>query len=271
MNEPTEENPDDVLECIVRGDRRREIMERLQDGPAELRELSERLGMPRTTLRHSVERLAEHGLLAQVHAGKYRLTCLGGAVLDGLTEYDRHVETAIDVEPFMECAPVEELGIELCWLSEATLTEATPRSPYAPSRSLVEAMTDATEVVGFTPVLPAVSQRPFESLVADEEAVVRLVVTQPAADAIRVEFDDSSPWGTEGTTIEVTPRGLRVGGFVVDDRAYLQGFDGNGKPHVLLETESAAVRQWVRDRLSTLRGSAGPLAAAKLEGPLDAE
>lgn len=264
-------DPDDVLECIVRGDRRREVMERLRDGPTELRELSEQLGMPRTTLRHSVEQLADHGLLAQVHAGKYRMTCLGRAALDGLATYDTHVETAIEVEPFMECVPVEELGIELSGLSDVTLTEATRRSPYAPSRSLVEAMTGATEVVGFTPVVPAVSQRPFESLVTDEESTLQLVVTRAAADAIRVEFDGSPPGATEHTTIEVIPRELQVGGFVLDGRAYLQGFDNNGKPHVLLETESSAVREWIRDRFTALRRSAGPLAAAQLERPLDAE
>ena len=257
---------DNVLECIVRGDNRREIMCALRGGSMELRELSDSTGIPRTTLRHSIDQLADHGVVAEIHAGKYRLTRLGGAVLEGIAEYEKRVETAIDLEPFLRCVPADELDIDVCGVTDPELTVASSQRPYAPSRRLVDGMADATRVVGFTPVLPAVSQRPFESLVAAEETTLRLVVTTSVANAIEMEFDLRSALNEE-TTIQVTQRDLSIGGFVIDGTVYLQGFDDNGKPHVVLQTESKAVQRWTTERLDRLREAATTLTAAELGEP----
>ena len=46
------------------------------------------------------------------------------------------------------------------------------------------------------------------------------------------------------------------------ERAYVQGFDDEGKPHVLVETGNQCCREWVETQISTYRGDATRLAEA---------
>ena len=46
------------------------------------------------------------------------------------------------------------------------------------------------------------------------------------------------------------------------ERAYVQGFDGEGKPHVLQETDNPCCREWVETQSGSYRGDATRLAEA---------
>lgn len=167
---------DRILSCVAGSDHRWTVLSTLADEELDLRDLSDELGVPRTTLRHNVDRLLEHDLVEEALNRTYRLTPVGHATLVGLDAFRERVETATRLEPLFECVCPSELGFDVTALSDAEVTVARATRPFEPSFRMAEVLRDAASVVGIMSSLPPLTDDDFQELFSGESPSIELVV-----------------------------------------------------------------------------------------------
>lgn len=242
-----------------------EILRAISDEPFELRGLSERLSAPRTTLRHNLRKMIEMDLVEETVDHEYRSTPLGEAVLGGFDRFERHVSTALRLEPLFSCLSPSRLDVDLCRLSDVSVTGATRAKPYAPHWRLERLVSDATRLRMAVPTNPFLFDRSDESIFRESSREVALYVTEDVAEVLRAEWQTEleAVEGREGIELGVLDgEALDYGVARIDERAIVLGLDETGKPHTLVETTDEAGLDWAADRLDGLRATAAQFTAS---------
>jgi DNA-binding transcriptional ArsR family regulator len=245
--------PRSILETLAGTPLRLRVLDALSGGDLDLRDLSDRTNIPRTTLRHNLSRLLEAGVIEETRTGAYCLTPRGRIARTGIEAYRTRIETGIRLEPFFECVPIEEIDAEIGWFADAEMTVSGRSSPYAPGRRLLTVLDTPDPVRGYLPSLPAPPGGELGPVLDRGERDI--VVTADVAD--RLGGAAAAVTEVEGVSITVTAEDLPYGGLSIDgERALLLGLDERGKPHVTLETEREECVAWIEREQESYREAA---------------
>lgn len=253
----------EIFEHIAGTPIRINILQLISDEATGLRNLSDRLDTPRTTVRHNLRKMIEAGLVEETINHKYRCTPLGESVQNAFERFGEHIETALQLEPLYVCLPPSKLDFDLCRLSDVHVTEATRPKPYAPRRRLENLSLEATEIRIAIPTTPFQLDRSDE-LLFDGDRAVSLFVTEDVANVFRSEYASSLVVADRKDGIElgvIDNTDLDYGVARIDECAAVLGLDETGKPQTLMETTDNAALDWASDRLDELQAAAAPLTA----------
>jgi len=262
---PIDAEVQELLDLVAGTPIRVEVLSVLADATLDLRDLSDRLSVPRTTLRHNLQQLIKGGLVEETLDNEYRSTSLGRTVLNGLAAFSEHVETALRLDPLFSCLSPSRLDIDIRRLSSAKVVEATKAEPYAPHLRLTELVRNASTVRACFSTNPFLIDLNGKRIFGREDCDVSLLVTTDVADVLHADHQEELAPFVRNRQLNigvVETNDLDYGLAVIDDRTVILGHDANGKPHALVETTDDACREWARDNLDRRRASATPLGVA---------
>lgn len=237
-----------------------ELLETLRSrGPTDRYELVDATTMSRVTVKRILDGLSERGWVAN-EAGTYWVTPVGEVVE---AEFRRLLETLDGVGRLGEVAPwlPADFDVDVRHLSDARVTVPTWSDSVAPVRRAAEACAglDVLRVCA-SGVAPDVIRGIRDAAVLDG-ADTEVVMT---AEAIRVIASDSTmrAWFADlmaagGRVYEHPGHPYLLG--VFDDEVCIGMNDEDGVPRGLVESDSAAVVDWVHSTADRCRGEAEPL------------
>lgn len=235
----------DELAFLARSECRMAILETLADEARDLRDLSDELDVPRTTLSDNLLRLEEKRWIERAD-GVYRITMLGRSVRRIADSCLRSMQAARELSPFLETVSDVPDVIDVECLHGSTVVRADFPEPYAPVEQLLDAVDGASTLRGLTPVaLPSFGEFFREQvlteglevdLVIDEQllgVIPEAVITQmrPGSAAGRVRF------GVYGGDI---PFGL----LLLDDRLVLASTNEDGLIEAAVLNDSPDAYEW---------------------------
>ena len=252
----------ELLNHVARTPVRIEILSILADETLDLRDLSDRLGSPRTTIRHNLQEMIEANLIEETIDNEFRSTPLGSVVLDALTAFSDHVETALKLEPLFSCVPPSEFDFDIRSLSAVTVTEVTRAKPYAPHQRLTALIEDATSVSGYIPTNPHLVNRTDAPIFQPADSDISLYVPEDIADTLQAEHETKLKKLVQRGPLDIgVLAGAKIdyGVALIDDRVVILGLDEHDKPHVLVETTDETVQKWASKRIDSLRTRASSI------------
>lgn len=252
----------ELLNHVARTPVRIEILSILTDGTLDLRDLSDCLESPRTTVRHNLQEMVEANLIEETIDNEFRSTPLGRVVLDALTAFSDHVETALELEPLFSCVPPSEFDFDIRGLSAVTVTEATRAKPYAPHQRLTALIEDAAKVSGYIPTNPHLVNRTDAPIFQAADSDISLYVPEDIADTLQAEHETKLKKLVQRGPLDIgVLAGAKIdyGVALIDDRVVILGLDEHDKPHVLVETTDKTVQKWASKRIDSLRTRASSI------------
>jgi predicted transcriptional regulator len=264
-----DEQAQDLLNHVAGTPLRIEILSTVADEPMDLRDLSDRLRSPRTTVRHNLDKMIDANLITETIERNYRCTSVGWAVLTGLETFAECLDAALRLESLFECFPPTEFGLDVSALTDAEVTTASRAEPYAPSRRLWEVIEQSEEIAGFLPINPFLFGPPDCTAIQRGECSVSLFVTDDVVTILRDELESTSEncLGQDDFELWTVPeRRLEYGLAIADEKVLILGLDENDKPHVLVEATGASCREWAGQRLDRLRTRATRLEKSHSKG-----
>lgn len=252
----------EILSCVAGTDHRIGIITALADDELDLRDLSDELGVPRTTLRHNLEQLQEHDIVDETLDRTYALTTLGQATLSGLDAFRSRVETEARLAPLFSCIHPSTFEFAPTALEDADITVAERPFPHRPGQRLLDAIQDGQSVTAVLPSVPPLDSDDLEKLATRDDCSLNLTLTVQVTEVVRQQFPTtlSKLADHERHTIRVTSADIPYGLAVIDGQTFVQGFDDDGKPHVLVETTNQCCREWAETEMESYSSEATRLA-----------
>lgn len=252
---------DEIIACIAGTKHRARILSVLSTESLDIRDLSDEIGVPRTTLRHNLEKMEDANLITETLDRTYTLTPLGEATLAGLRAFRKRIETEARLEPLFSCIPASKFDFDISAFEGATVTVARRACPFLPAKTLLEALVDGDDVVAALPSLPASASEMLFKDSREARPNVELLITPQVANVLVEEFSVRPEviHEDDGIRVAVTNHEPEHGVAIVDDRAYIQGFDDEQKPHVLVQSDDPRCRDWVTSKLETYRTDSVPI------------
>ncbi len=170
-----------------------------------------------------------------------------GALLFSETErFIETVEMASALQPLLTALQDAPLEFDTDWISESTVTRATPTDPYAPLSRYSELFTEAGEkrLVGDRFVVP---KQGVEAAMReiDESVHCTCVWSPDAVDRMAEQFPEMIEWsaGRENLTARIAD-GVALDLALFDDHLLVYGFDDTGIISVLVDTDTTAAVEW---------------------------
>jgi predicted transcriptional regulator len=256
-NDMMDERAQDLLNHIAGTSLRIDILSVVADEPMDLRDLSDQLEEPRTTVRHNLDKMIEAGLITETIERSYRCTSIGWAVLTGLETFNECLGAALRLEPLFQCLSPAEFGLEISALTDAEVTTASQARPYAPYRRLSNLVGESEEVDGFLPTNPFLFGPPNGTEFNHGECKLSLFVTDDVATILCDQLESDSGLSRDFFNLWiVSERPVNYGFAIADDRVLILGFDENNKPHVLVETTGCECHKWAERQFDKLKTQA---------------
>lgn len=234
-----------LFETVSGSKHRIDILCELKEDRFGIRDLSDRLSVPRTTLRHNLNQLMDEGLVRTTLDNEYELTPLGDGVIDGLEAFDRHVQTARSLEPLLTCLSPDQISIDIQYLADAQTTIACRTDPFKPVNRLATLISQGRTVKGYLPTCPLFATA-GDLIARSRHTSIELVLPAPVIDELseRETYLFEEAQSASDVTIVPADDQLPYGVLVVDDTAVILGYDENDKPHVLVESQNEECRNW---------------------------
>lgn len=254
--------PDVVLEIVDVLRRRLEIVECLTDEARDKRSLDEELDIARSTLDRAVRELEAIELVAYVN-GKYTLTPVGERLALTFFAFLERIELAMELEPFLQWAPVDEFDLDLRLLADAEVVDSEEGNPHAMIDRHVQRLEQMERTRAMLPIVGLHAHETAHERIVEHGAEVELIVEPCVAE---VMFTDPSfaelteemvATGRLDLHVSEEPIPYFVG--VIDDETVQIGVDEDGEPRAILETGREEIRLWAHETIDAYkRRSAEP-------------
>lgn len=238
------------------------------EGPARPRTLRDALDVSRATIHRNLSALVDRGWVRQTDEG-YEATTAGVLVHERYGSFRTALDVVDRFEELLEVLP--ESGVPpLSVLGTATLVSTSPDDPHAPVMHYVQELTASTtsRVRGLSPVRSEMFAQGHEELL---EAGVETELLVPERVIERVDGDETSELqaalelpNLEISILEMDPG---FGLTVLDDRAFLGGYDAENQLRVLAVSTDEVFVDWAArtyedvaataTRITGQRGSSG--------------
>jgi predicted transcriptional regulator len=256
-----DDDPVTAVEFLARSEARVRILDALADaGPLGTAALRDRLDASRTTIGRNLTALSERGWIASGNR-THEITTAGRWILEDFTALTDTVRDASRFAPVFECIDPSTLGFDLR-AHEFEITTADPADPLKMVHRHVAKVRAAAEIRAVLPLAGAQAMRAAHDRLDDGGAEMTLVVSPQVATAFRSDpaYGEylSSLRATESVTIAVYDGEIPYYlGLFADTVEF--GFDDDGQPTALLETDADAVYEWVESEFETYHEAATPL------------
>ncbi|MCT9098287.1 tetratricopeptide repeat protein [Haloarchaeobius sp. HME9146] len=241
---------DDVGDALELLDRRYRFLERIEEGPAHVRDLTDSLGVSRSTVNRGVRELSEAGWIRRTTEG-YAVTTAGALVLNDHRNHRAALEAVQSNQGVFEPLP-PETPLEPGILADATIDRSDEYRQYELIGKIHDLLGRAESFRALWPVanddrslteVAAVADRGGEfAIAAEPELTARLRETKGVAE------------GVDAGTVTVEPHDslpecLGVIDCVTDSdrRLMLVLYSPNGGIHAVVETETESARRWTDD------------------------
>lgn len=233
------------IEYLTSSCNRVTVLRALADEPGKPAEVRERIDIPRSTFRRILTELQERNWVEK-NGGVYAATPLGEYVEGYFTECLGKMETLDNLTCFFEYVSFSEIDIGFESLVGSEVTVSGSYSPHAPMERYLEALEDADEVKGLSPVITDAYAETFYEAILDGDVYVENILQKEVADAILSRYrgmleDVRETGNTETYLYEAEfPFGLSV----FDGKVFLGAYDEDGILRALLETDDEEVLKW---------------------------
>ena len=223
------------------------------------RELRDELDVSRTTVQRNVDTLVAKGWL-ETTADGYQITPCGKLLCSRVSELATSVGTLRRLRPILGNMPVDEFDVGVKHLEDAEITVASANNPYAPVNKHVDALKTASEFRIHTAVIGRPALQEVSTLATSGNCTGEVVVTEGALSTLRANPSYAEAFEriarTDCFDIFVYHDDLPYYLGLIDERVQV-GIEGENRvPKALLETESAAAREWAESKYSEVRQQA---------------
>lgn len=263
--------PLDDIAYLARSANRVAVLERLAAGTASRAELHDEFEISQPTLGRLLDGFEARGWITCDHAAgrRYRLTPLGTAVADGLTDLLATVATTQKLRPVAERLPLEEMGVDLDRLAESTVTVPTETDGMAHMRREDELIVDADRVRFLCTSAYAPGIKAYRDRFVGGDQSLDAVITGDALDAAAAD-PQTARWVRElatadGVTLHRYEGTVAMMLGLIDEVASLVPLDDEGVPCAFVESTDDAIRAWVEREFERHRAAAQPVGPARIE------
>lgn len=235
----------DELAFLARSKTRMAVLESLSDQPRDLRDLSDDLGVPRTTLSDNLVQIEERGWIERTE-GAYRLTTLGRTVNRVVSACRRSIGTANDLSPFLESVPEPEHDIDVSRLHGSSVVTAEFPRPYAPVERFRDVVEDASTFRGLMPiVLPNLGEF-FRRQFVDAGLEVEILLDERTFDVFVEQFDGLAELACPAGQVQlcIYEGDVDFGLVLLDETVVLVSMYDNGLVDTVVTNDSPAAYEW---------------------------
>lgn len=252
-------NPDDVLSILHK---RREYVQALRSGPADVRDLRDELGTARSTVYTAVREL-ESVRLATRGEGGYRLTQFGHLAARLFEEFSADLHALIETEPSLPLVDAEPT-IPPSVVVDATVVTRSDPAPDQPIEAFEDDVREATEIRGFAPVTRSRYIRLFRKRIASGEFEATILTEPDVVEHILERYpEETQEMLSEGTyRLYETDESLPFGLVLFDEPVRQLGmslYDDNQRLAAYLRTDSPGALDWAEDIYQRYRSTATEL------------
>lgn len=244
--------PLEDIAFLARSESRVAILQELRGQSLDRRELETETGIPRSTLGRALGDLEERGWVEQGDR-TYQTTTAGDLVLDRFVPLLETMGGLRTLDDAVDLLPIEDMGVEVRHLSDATVVTPTELQPTEPYDYHIEVLrdTDRLAVVARTAPPPVVTTVHDEITAGRLEATVVLdesyLETLATDDEILGKWEDIAD---RPTSILRHHGPIPYMLAVLDETVHLWPCDDEGDTWGLLEVENAALRRWAEETIS---------------------
>lgn len=259
--------PSDELRFLADSDNRLALLTRLTDvDTLDRYALEDELEASRRTIVRTLNAFDRRGYLRTADtADAYHPTGYGVYLSQLFAEFETELATAIRLRPFLEQIDAAELGVDPRRLQDAELTVASEVCPYAAFDRFLEIRTEAESVRFLAPKIERRSLNQVVRRIEEEPAFeAEIIITEPVQSSMQAHrgFEEAFETMLAAEPVSVYRYTDSIPCMLADlgDRVAI-GVSRNEQPYALVESEDAAVREWVHDQLDAYRDDAEPITA----------
>jgi len=248
------------LEFLAASPARLRLLDAVAEDPAVPETLTERTGVPRSTLRRNLAALAERGYLSHsATSGEYSLTVAGSVVREALHDAVATVDAADSLVPFLAHFP-EDIPVEPSALAECEVVGSDSSDPFRPVSLIRARFGDSTSARGFLPVINPLYLKGLRDY-ADTDRTVELVAPRSAYESRRTDSPDEFRAVASASNVDLLVADAVPDyaiGFL-DGAVVLGAFDEHRRTHSVLRADpDSAVADWAAARYEAVRETAEP-------------
>lgn len=260
---PQCEDPEVLIDLL----RRSPLLEELQRGELDRRELQDRLDVSRATVHRHTRLLTELSVIEKVD-GRFRLTKPGTLLVDAITRFKREAGSALQLAPVLDLDGDEPMDVDIEAFAGATVTTAEQGDPYAPV-SRFESLLRTTDELRFVGSEVALMDPCLETILQlMEDGVEITFIDRPSCTSYFFseypELSKESMGRANFTVLEhdgLPPYG--VGLFT--DRVAVSCYEqGSGTVRALIDTDAREAREWAESKFASFLREARPIAPEPL-------
>lgn len=252
---PNRESLDDAR-FLFRSRRRLAILSALCSQPLGLRELSDELDVPRTTLNDNLSAMESRDWLAD-RRGTYEATAYGRTVYEAVDSVQETLDVARRLQPFLEYVHDETEAIDASVFDDPTVTVAEPSHPHAPKDRLVEMITQAGTLRSIMPVSYPSLVDPIQNALSEGDLELEVVLERSVLRQQPPETHEAfeEHLETDALRVGLYDGSLQYGLGITDDEVVLASTDDAGLVRALVESSAPSAREWARDTYERYRTS----------------
>lgn len=237
----------ETIGFVARSACRAEILAALaSDGCLSRANLRDRFDVSRTTVGRNITALEDRELIRRTNGG-YVATHTGKAVAASFGDLVETVEVTTKLESIVQWLPDEGFDPDIASLADVELTLAGEGDPYAPVNRHEESLRAIEEGRALLAVTGLSPMRTLAERV-EEGATFEAVVEPDVAETFRSNPSYADCYETLVDTgrfaLSVADEPIPYSVVLLDDTVQVGLEDDDGLPRALLESDSAALREW---------------------------
>jgi predicted transcriptional regulator len=260
--------PFDQIQYLVASKNRVQVLEYVSEAPADREELSEQLGIPRSTLSRVLTGLEEQNWISQ-HGTDCTSTPLGAFLVEEFMSLIEAVETMQQLEDVIDHLPMDEIDFELSRLHDARITTPTQTDPGAPLRRARELLHEADEFRFLTNTVVSPLADTLQEQTIQGDLTIVGVITGELLDTVgdspafreptrdMIESGGAEFYRYDGTVSQTL-------GVADETRAAITLIDQYGYQRAQIETDDQHVCSWVMSTIEEHRRQSERISASTL-------
>lgn len=260
------EAPLEAIEFLARSVNRVQVLNTVNDGPIERRDLEDETGISRPTLSRILDDFEQRGWVVR-EKHRYQVTQLGMFINREFIHLLNQMKVAHILRDVVQWFPEDGFEFDLARLSTANIIRPTKQNSLAPTNHIVKRLQGATEVkvVTFT-VLPVALEAGYQQVV-DGSQTLEMVFSpgaltplegNPTMETYMHEMLTSGNASFYQYSDEIPYVLISANGAV---SLCLSGADG--APRAVIDTSDEIVQSWAETQFESYRSEATPLDPAE--------
>lgn len=261
----------DDIRYLADSQHRPVVIRMLADGRCSRAELREATGASSATIGRIVQAFEERGWLVRDGA-QYSLTPLGKFIAASFAQLYGDMEVARELNELIPYVPLDEIGITVEQLTDATVTHATQHNPFAVVsrvRELERVSEEARSLTDFFPD-PCIEGR-YTSIVHGTQSFEAVFAPTVFESAMASEFRDEfeAIVASDRTDIYVYDGDISYPVMIHDGVGCLVVRDDDDVSIGMIETDESEFLEWVTAVFETYRADATLVSSEDIVTPLE--